>query len=92
MDFLRLYLGEITGVALVLVVIFVGAGVASRYVSNRKLVETIRNICAAATVAAFAASLVLSLVVNQIPKGRVDRTAADADQKAFEKRVSDQGK
>jgi hypothetical protein len=92
MDFLRLYLGEITSVVLVLILLFVGAAVAARYVSNRRLITMVRNICVAATVAAFAASLVFSLTVNQTPKGRIDRSGVDADQKAFEQRASDRGR
>ena len=92
MDFLRLYLGEITSVLLVVALLFVGTAVASRYVTNRRLVTVVRNICMAITVAIFAASLTMSFIVNQTPKGRIDRTGVDADQQAFEKRVSGQGR
>ena len=92
MDFLRLYLGEITSMLLVVSLLFVGAAIASRYVANRRLVTVFRNICLAAIMAGFAASLAVSIVVNQTPKGRIDRSPVDADQRAFEKRVSGQGK
>jgi len=92
MDFLRLYLGELTGLVLVIGLYFVAAAIASRYVANRRMVRNIRNICVAVTVAAFVASLIPSITVNQASKGRVDRSGADADQKAFELRHSDQSK
>ena len=92
MDFLRLYLGETTSVLLVVVLIFVAAAVASRYVTNRRSVTVVRNICLAVTLGALAASLAKSLMVNETPKGRINRSGVDADQKAFEKRNSDQGK
>jgi hypothetical protein len=92
MDFLRMYLGEITSVLLVLGLLFATATVATRYVGNRRLVTGFRNLCIAAIVAVFAASIIASLAVNQVPKARIDRSGADADQKAFAKRVSEQGK
>ena len=92
MDFLRLYLGEIASVLLVIMLLFVAAAVASRYVTNRRLVTLVRNICLAATLAGFAASLAMSVMVNQTPKGRIDRSGVDADHHAFEKRVSGQRK
>ena len=92
MDFLRLVMGEVTSVLLVIVGLFVAAAIASRYLTNRRLVTVIRNICLAVTVAVFAASLAMSVIVNQPPRGRIDRSGVDADQKAFEKRVSNQGK
>jgi hypothetical protein len=92
MDFLRLYLGEITGLVLVSLTLFVAAAIASRYFPNRTMIRVIRNLCIAAAVAAFAFSLIPSLAVNQTPRGRVDRTGADQDQKAFERRHSDQTK
>ena len=90
MDFLRLYLGEITSLVLVLALFFIGAAIASRYVANQRLVRTVRNICVAVAVGAFATSLVYSITSNQIPRARVDRSGADSDQKAFEQRY--QGK
>ena len=92
MDFLRMYLGEVTSVLLVLALLFTVATVAARYVANRTLVITVRNLCIAAILAAFAASIVASLVVNQTAQARIDRAGVDADQKAFEKRVSEQTK
>ena len=92
MDFLRMYLGEITSVLLVLVLLFATATVASRCVANRRLVTVVRNLCIAAIVAVFTASIIASLAVNQMPKAHIDRSRVDADQKAFEKRMSEQGK
>jgi len=87
MDFLRLYLGEITGLALVLLTLFAASAIAMRYFPNRgKAIGVIRNICVALTMAGFALSLTSSLALNEPPRGRVDRTAADQDQKAFELR------
>jgi hypothetical protein len=88
MEITRLYLGEVTGLALVLILLFVGAAVASRYFPNRRAIATIRNIAIALVVGAFAASMTYSFVVNQIPRGQIDRTAVDQDQKAFEQRHS----
>ncbi len=92
MDFLRLYLGEMTGLVLVLLVLFIAAALASRHFPDRRRIRTVRNICIAAVVAAFAASLVFSITVNQTPRGRINRTDVDQDQKAFEARHSDQNK
>jgi len=92
MDFLRLYLGEITSVLLVVALLFIAAAIASRYVGNRRLVTVVRNICLAVTMAVFAASLAMSVIVNQTPKGQIDRSGVDKDQRAFEKRVSDRSK
>jgi threonine/homoserine/homoserine lactone efflux protein len=92
MDFLRLYLGEITSVLLVVALLFLAAAIVARYVTNRRLVNVVRNICLALTLAGFAASLAMSVMVNQTPKGHVHRSRVDGDQRAFEKRVADQGK
>lgn len=97
MEFLRMYLGELTGVVLVLVLLFVAEAIASHYVAPdrqtvRKMVRRVRNICLAATLAAFLMSLIPSLAVNQAPKARIDRSGAVADQKAFELRHSDRSK
>jgi len=92
MDFLRLYLGEITGLVLVLALFFVAAAIASRYVANPRKVRTIRNICVTATIAAFIVSLIPAITVDLAPRGRVDRSGADRDQKAFEQRHSDRNK
>ena len=92
MDFLRMYLGEIVSLVLAIVIFFVAAAIASRYVANRRIVRNVRNVCIAATVAAFVSSWTYSLTVNRIPRGQVDRSAADRDQKAFESRHSDQKK
>jgi hypothetical protein len=87
MDFLRLYLGEMMGFGLVLLTLFVVPAIAMRYLPNRRTaIRVVRNICIAATVAGFAISLIPSLAVNQPPRGRIDRTAVDQDQKAFELR------
>ena len=89
---MRLYLGEITGLVLVLLTTFVAAGVASRFFPNRpprlRMIRTIRNLFIAVIVAVFAASLTYSITVNQTPRGQIDRTAADQDQKSFEQRHS----
>jgi len=94
MDFLRLYLGEIASLALALVIFFVAAAIASRYMANRganqEMIRNVRNACIAAAVAAFAVSWTYSLTVNRTSRGRVDRSGADQDQKAFELRHSDQ--
>jgi len=92
MDFLRLYLGEIASLVLALVIFFVAAAVASRYVTNRRLIRTVRNACIAVAVAAFVASLTYSVLVNRTPRGRIDRSSVDQDQKAFESRHSDEKK
>ena len=90
MDFLRLYLGEIVSLGLALVIFVVAAAIASRYMTNRRLIRNVRNTCIAVAVAAFVASLTYSVTVNRTPRGRIDRSAADQDQKAFEQRYSDQ--
>ena len=92
MDFLRLYLGEIVSLGLVLVILFVAAAVASRYVTNRRMIRNVRNACIAAAIGIFACSWTYSLMVNRVPRGRIDRSGADEDQKAFELRHSDQRK
>jgi uncharacterized membrane protein len=95
MDFLRLYLGEIASLVLALVIFFVAAAIASRYVANRanqRMIRNVRNACIAAAVAAFAVSWTYSLAVNRTPRGRIDRSSVDQDQKAFELRHSDQKK
>jgi len=90
MDFLRLYLGEIASLVLAIVIFFVAAAIAPRYGANRRLVRNIRNLCIALTAGAFAASWTYSLTVNRAPRGTIDRTDADQDQKAFETRHSEQ--
>jgi len=90
MDFLRLYLGEITGLALVLIVLFVAAAIAPRYIPDRRKIRLIRNACVAVAVAAFALSLIPSIMVNRTPRGQVDRAGVDQDQKAFEAKHTDQ--
>lgn len=92
MDFLRLYLGEIASLGLALVIFFVAAAVASRYVANRRMIKNVRNVCIAVVVGAFAYSWTYSLAVNRTPRGRIDRSGADQDQKAFELRHADQQK
>jgi hypothetical protein len=87
MDFLRLYLGEITGLALVVLTVFVASAIAIRRFPNRTTaIKITRSICLAAAVGGFAASLVPSLALNQPLRGRIDRSAADQDQRAFELR------
>lgn len=83
---MRLYLGEITSLVLAIVLCFLAAAVAGRYFMNRRLIRTLRNASIALIVGAFAASMVYSLAVNQTPRGRIDRTAVDQDQQAFEQR------
>jgi len=90
MDFLRLYLGEIVSLVFAIVIFFVAAAIASRYVTNRRMIRNVRNVCIAAAVAVFAFSWTYSLAVNRTPRGRIDRTGADQDQKAFELRHADQ--
>jgi len=92
MDFLRLHLGEIASLVLALVICFVAAAIASRYVTNRRMIRNVRNVCIAAAIAAFAFSWIYSLTVNRIPRAKIDRSGADQDQKAFELRHSDQKK
>jgi len=86
MDFLRMYLGEIVSLVLATVIFFIAAAIASRYVTNRRMIRNVRNVCIAAAVAVFAFSWTYSLAVNRTPRGRIDRTGADQDQKAFELR------
>jgi divalent metal cation (Fe/Co/Zn/Cd) transporter len=92
MDFLRLYLGEIASLALALIIFVVAAAIASRYVMDRRMIRNVRNACIALAIAAFAVSWTYSLAVNRTPRGRIDRSAVDQDQKAFELRHSDQKK
>lgn len=92
MEFLRLYLGEFTGLVLVLIVLFLAASAAARYFPNKRRVRLVRNIGIAAVMGAFAASWVASITVNQVPRGRVNRSEADQDQKAFEQRYSGEAK
>lgn len=92
MDFLRLYLGEIVSLVLALVILFVAAVIASRHMTNRRMIRNVRNFCIAAVIAAFAFSWTYSLVVNRTPRGRIDHSGADQDQKAFELRHSGQKK
>ena len=92
MDFLRLYLGEIVSLGLVLLILFAAAAIASRYVTNRRLIRNVRNASIAAAIGVFAFSWTYSLMVNRVPRGRVDRSGVDQDQKAFELRHSDQNK
>jgi hypothetical protein len=89
MQILRLYLGEITSLVLLLVFFFVAAAVASRYFPNRRTIRIVRNLCIAVTVGAFATSFIASVTVNQIPRGRIDRSGADQDQRAFEQKHSE---
>ena len=92
MDFLRLYLGEIAGLVLALMMFFIAAAIASRYGVSPRLARTIRNLCIAATFGAFAISWTYSLTLNRAPRGRIDRSGVDQDQKAFETRHLDQKK
>ena len=92
MEFLRLYLGEITGLVLVVVVVFVAGAVAPRYFPDRRKVRLIRNACVAAALVAFVLSLVPSITVNQTPRGQIDRAGVDQDQTAFEQKHADQTK
>ena len=93
MDFLRLYLGEMTSVVLVAFVLFVASAVATRYFPDRRMIlSIIRDLSIAAAAAALAMSLIPSLLLNQPPRGPVDRTAVDQDQKAFERRYSNQAR
>ena len=69
MEFLRLYLGEFTSLALVLAVLFLAASAAARYFPDQKKVRMVRNICVAAVIGAFAASFVASITVSR-PKAR----------------------
>ena len=80
---MRLYLGEIASLVLATAFIFGGAAVVSRYFPSTR-VRMIRNLILGIVVAIFAGFLASSLVVNQTPRGRIDRTAADQDQKQFE--------
>jgi len=90
MDFLRLYLGEIASLVLAVVIFFVAAAIASRYLTNRKMIRNVRNVCIALAIAVFAVSWTYSLTVNRAPRGRINRSGADQDQRAFELRHSDQ--
>ena len=93
MGFLRLYLSEVTGLGLVLCILLAAAAIAVRYFPAwRMTIRTIRNVGIAVMAAAITASLVSSLVLNQTNRGRIDRTAVDQDQKAFERRHADQTK
>ena len=93
MNFLRLYLAEITGLVLVLLTLLVATTVATRYFPDRRVaLKAIRNLGIAATLAGAAFSFMMSLALNQPPRGQIDRTAVDQDQKAFEQRHSNQGR
>ena len=70
MNFLRLYLGEMTSVVLVAFGLFVASAVAIRYFPDRRMIlSVIRNLSIAAAAAALAISLIPSLVLNQPPRG-----------------------
>src|SRR5215468_5379418 len=85
MTILRLYLGEIVSLALAIAIVLVAAAVANRYFPNPRI-RTIRNVCISLAIAVFAGSLASSLVVNQTPRGKIDRAGADQDQKQFDLR------
>ena len=82
---MRLYLGEIVSLVLAIAFCFVAAAVAARYFRH-PAIRLVRNGLIALIVAIFAASMVYSITVNQVPRGQIDRTAVDQDQKAFEQR------
>ncbi len=82
----RLYLGEITGVALAVLLLFGAGALAARYFPGDRRVRMVRNACIAIVVGIFAASMVYSIEVNEIPRAQVDRSGADQDQRAFEQR------
>jgi hypothetical protein len=88
MDFLRLYFGEIASLVLVLVTFFVASAIASRHVTNRRMIRNVRNLCIAIVIGAFASSWTYSLLTNRAPRGQVNRVGVDQDQKAFELRHS----
>ena len=92
MDFLRMYLGEMASLALVIVILFGGAAIASRYGANPRMVRTVRNLCLAVAIGVFATSWTYSLLINRTPRGRIERSRVDQDQKTFELRHSDQKK
>ena len=92
MDFLRMYLGEIVSLVLAILIFFAAATIASRNGVNPRLVRNVRNVCIALTVAAVAASWTYSLIVNRAPRGTIDRSGVDQDQKVFETRYSEQKK
>lgn len=89
MDFLRMYLGEMTGIGLIVLTLFAASAIAMGYFAGqRMIIRIIRNVCVGLTLALFTLSLMRSLALNQPPRGRIDRTAVDQDQKAFELRHS----
>ena len=82
----RMYLGQITTLAISVAVVFIAGAVASRFYSNRRAIHLLRNLIVAILIGGFAASMVYTLEVNQIPQARIDRGGADQDQKSFEQR------
>ncbi len=92
MDFLRLYLGELTGLVISLVVCAILAAIAAKAYPEEKLVRQVRNWLLIGLVATFVISIIPSLVLNKTPRGTVDRSHVDQDQQKFEDRHSGEKK
>ncbi len=92
MDFLRLYLGEFTVVFILLVILSILFTAISRLFPEDKLIRQIRNWVLVGVVGVFFLGLIPSLVVNNTPRGKIDRTDIDRDQKTFEQRHSGDNK
>ena len=90
MAFLRLYLGDLTGLFSVIFVAFVVAAMALRFVpeNDRLHVRTFRNWALALIIIIFVIGIAQSLVVNTTPRGKVDRSGVDRQQQKFEERYS----
>ena len=86
-DYLRLYLPQIVGVAITLVVIAVAAVVANRYFpEEQQMIRTGRNAFALLVLFGFALYLLASGSVIVTPRKVIDRSDVMQQQKAFEER------
>ncbi len=88
MDFLRLYLGDLTSLFVLLVVISILAAIAARLSPEQRLIRQIRNWVLIGVIVVFVLGLVPTFVVNNTPRGRVDRKDVDQTQRDFEQRHS----
>ena len=86
-DYLRLYLGQIVGVIVALVVIAVAAVAAKRYVPDEsRAISTGRNVLMVVVLFGFGIYLFTSGSVNVTSRKVIDRSDVLQQQKAFEER------
>lgn len=86
-DYLRLYLGQIVGVIVALVVIVVLAAAVKRYVPDEsREISTVRNVLMVVVLFGFGIYLFISGSVNVTPRKVIDRNDVMQQQKAFEER------